>query len=319
VQLYKLKNADDLLDTFITSITRTIMNTENCSMHRTGLKIMKNIKLDRNRLNFSRGNFEEMNAKIFTFKFNGNLETFKNLMKYNGKNEKIIDECITYTNEEVNILLCPVPFTRGNLRFAYAAMVKNSSNKYEECVAKNSIFQNDEMDTFEYNQDVIVTQIVAKYLADDFLKKSPSEKSVRFIDIKLVDIPGKGYFSIEEFISGSFAKWSNNIGNLNESDYASTLDAFSHWTFSATRGYLTVSDLQGFRLNSNEYVLTDPAISCLVKQFTETDLGEDGINLFFKKHKCNHICDALGLKKHDLQTGEKRQITDKMTKIKSNK
>ena len=293
------------------------MNTENSCIHNTGSKIMKKVQIDRNRLNFRRDNFKELNATIYSFKFIGNLETFKNLMM--SRNQRKIDNSITFTNEKITVLLCPVPFTRGNLRFAYAAMMKNIADKYVECVAKNSIFQNDEMDTFEYNQQAIATQIVSKYLADDFLKKSPSEKSVRFIDIKLLDIEGKGYFSIEEFISGSFDKWSNNYGNLNENDYASTLDAFSHWTFSATSGYLAVSDLQGFRLNSNEYVLTDPAICCIVRQFTETDLGEVGINQYFLKHKCNHICDALKLKEHDLQTGEKRQNTDKMTKIKLKK
>ena len=292
------------------------MNSQIVSIHNTGSKELKNISLDRTRLNFQRGNFKEFNATLFTFKFTGDLDTFDDLIRRRNNDRKRIDRFIEYTSEKVNVLLCPVPFTRGNLRFAYAAMLKNTkTGKYEEYVAKNSIFMNE--DSFEYNQEAIITQVIAKYLAEDFLKKCPGEKAVRFIDIKLLEIRDKGFFSIEEFIGGSFIKWSNNIGNLNESDYTCTLDAFSHWTYSATSGYLTVSDLQGFRSSSNEYVLTDPAISCIIRQFTETDLGQDGIDQYFLKHKCNHICDAMKLKEHDLQTGEKRQKTGKETKLKS--
>ena len=45
-----------------------------------------------------------------------------------------------------------------------------------------------------------------------------------------------------------------------------------------------VNDLQGFRRgpkDKEEYVLTDPAISCIQRQFDLTDLGEQGIEYFF--------------------------------------
>jgi hypothetical protein len=59
-----------------------------------------------------------------------------------------------------------------------------------------------------------------------------------------------------------------------------------------------VNDLQGFRrgpIDKEEYVLTDPAISCIQRQFDLTDLGEQGIEYFFKKHECNFYCNALKL------------------------
>jgi hypothetical protein len=189
-------------------------------------------------------------------------------------------------------------------------------------VAKNSLFESDKKDTFEHNKQTILMQLVSKYLSEEFFKVSPSVKSIDFIDIKLIRIPEMGFYSIEKLIDGSFSKWSNNIGNLNENDYACTLDTFAHWTYEATREYLIVTDLQGFRSSSNDkYILTDPAISCIARQFTDTDLGEEGINLYFRSHKCNHICQELKLKKHELQSGEIRSYDPndpKLTKTKKN-
>ena len=153
-------------------------------------------------------------------------------------------------------------------------------------------------------------------MSDEFLKRSPSEKKIRFIDIKLIQIPETGeIFSVEEFRDGTFSKWSNNIGFINEINYACTLDAFAHWTYYATNEYLVVSDLQGFRSGNEEYILTDPSISCVERQFSLTDFGPVGIESYFNKHRCNHICTALELK----QFGEMREITERMTRVRVRK
>ena len=68
---------------------------------------------------------------------------------------------------------------------------------------------------------------------------------------------------------------------------------------------MVVADLQGFRRgdflnNKEEYILTDPTISCVESQFTSTDLGKFGIVKFFERHECNSHCNALKLKKNIL-------------------
>jgi hypothetical protein len=296
------------------------MNTQVTKLHNAEEKEMKQTLINRNL-----ENYKEYDATLFTFKFNGNLKTFEEIKKHTD--QKIISTYTDYEKkiklfdhdqEKVKVLLCSEAFARGNLRFAYKAkMFDKKTGNYEMFVAKNSIFKSDEKDKFEYNQQTILTQLVSKYLSEEFLKVSPSVKSIDFVDIKLIRIPEMGYYSIEKLIDGSFSKWSNNIGNLNENDYACTLDTFAHWTYEATHEYLIVTDLQGFRSSSNDkYILTDPAISCIARQFTDTDHGEKGISLYFRNHKCNHICQILNLKKHELQSGEIRDYNPKMTKTK---
>ena len=54
------------------------------------------------------------------------------------------------------------------------------------------------------------------------------------------------------------------------------------------------------KLDSGEHVfwLCDPAIHCEadLMRFAGTNLGKEGVKLFFHSHKCNNICRALKLK-----------------------
>src|SRR6185437_14393378 len=74
------------------------------------------------------------------------------------------------------------------------------------------------------------------------------------------------------------------------------LEAFAHFTYQYTEGYLVVYGLQGFDLN-NEFLLTDPVIYCVdLLRFGTTNLGKSGIQkCFLEKHKCNDICKKLKL------------------------
>ena len=56
-----------------------------------------------------------------------------------------------------------------------------------------------------------------------------------------------------------------------------------------------VVDLQGVE-RPNEFVLTDPCINCKAPLFGSTNMGEEGIKLFFQTHKCNSVCKTMGLK-----------------------
>ena len=78
--------------------------------------------------------------------------------------------------------------------------------------------------------------------------------------------------------------------------------AFSHFTNKWTKRFKIVVDLQGVLNTSGDvaaFELTDPAIHfdspngnrCV---FGRTDRGRKGIQEFFKTHKCNNLCKALG-------------------------
>ena len=99
-----------------------------------------------------------------------------------------------------------------------------------------------------------------------------------------------------KFRDGTFKRFNVNRGVIKE--YHSTLEAFAHFTYEHTEGYLVVYDLQGVELAS-KFLLTDPAIHCTDRlRFGRTNLGKRGIEKYFlARHKCNNVCEKLGLAK----------------------
>ena len=84
--------------------------------------------------------------------------------------------------------------------------------------------------------------------------------------------------------------------------------AFSHFTYMWTKREKIVCDLQGVLDTSQKppvFEFTDPVIHYKSKSgrrnvFGRTDKGHDGIKDFFKTHKCNNVCKALGLSPDNL-------------------
>ena len=55
------------------------------------------------------------------------------------------------------------------------------------------------------------------------------------------------YYTMEDIFPDynvRFKKFNSNWGYVNKEDFASTLNAFSHWTYDYTHHYLMVVDLQ---------------------------------------------------------------------------
>ncbi len=108
----------------------------------------------------------------------------------------------------------------------------------------------------------------------------------------------------EEFIEEVF-------NNTNTSHKFSTIEkefvpqAFSHFTYEASKKNFMVVDLQGVLKQNTDgtsvYHLTDPAIHKQKKKkfrswtFGRTDRGEKGMKAFFRTHQCNNLCKLLGL------------------------
>ena len=74
---------------------------------------------------------------------------------------------------------------------------------------------------------------------------------------------------------------------------------FSHFTWSVTDGDLLVCDLQGVWNADDGYLLTDPAMhrrpGAGRRARGGTDKGKEGIDNFFKTHRCSELCLELGL------------------------
>ena len=282
------------------SITSTIMHSKSLSMHSAHGKPMKSIAIDSGPIDWSTSKMKKVTATYWTAQYNGNLDTLK---------------CseITYQQKSVEMWIAHKPFAKGGLRYAFAALVNLGTASRPELVKsvlKESIFVDKEYNTAAYYKDLIEIQVIAKFLASEYAKVSMSVKSMKFIDVNLVqEMESEFYYSVEEYVDGTFKKWMNNAGVINEEDYACTLNSFSHWTFVASNEYLLVTDLQGFE-NGCNYVLTDPAITCLddYDRFTSTNLGKQGLKKFFESHQCNNLCENLLLKRHKHQLLPNRKL-----------
>lgn len=88
-------------------------------------------------------------------------------------------------------------------------------------------------------------QTIAAFLAQEFNKCTPGKK-VKFLKCKIIywKKDGKKHFMhLEPFYRGAkFRRFNSNAGVVQE--FHSTLEAFSHFTYQITKGYLTVTDLQ---------------------------------------------------------------------------
>lgn len=306
IKLFKLPSVGDLTELIAKTIMKTIKDTK--TLVPTKKQETKNIELSIEPIDWSLDKFKKVNAVLYQAPYSGDLNELKT---------KPID--FKESNIELNI--ADKPFDKGSLRYAYAAQANIGTDEapnYKKLVVKQSLFKGDEFNTLKYFKDLTENQVVSTFLAKKFFELTKPQKSLRFIDVSIIYVPERNeYYSVEEFIEGEFVKWISNDGVINEDIYSCTLDAFSHWSYEATRNYLIVTDLQGALVDNKEYILTDPAITSPddPDRFANTNLGAEGLKDFFSSHQCNHICRKLGLKKHEFQTLPDREETDLMTKL----
>lgn len=105
------------------------------------------------------------------------------------------------------------------------------------------------------------------------------------------------YYNIEELLpdyKAQYQKWNDNAGYVNQGNPSELLQAFSHWTYDVTASIMMVVDLQGVE-KEHQYVLTDPSIHCKESKFGETNFGDAGMTIFFRRHKCGSICKSMAL------------------------
>jgi hypothetical protein len=189
------------------------------------------------------------------------------------------------------------PFAQGALRVASYARTAASTNHF---VVKS--FKRNGKRLTHLAEDMRC-QALCKAFALDFNSILGETDLIDFIVttcLKSKSDVASGYecISLEPFIEGTYVKYNNNCGYVNEDipddRYNQAAQAFSHFTFERSQGRFLVSDLQGV---SNS--LTDPAIHTLDPDrfnLADTNLGKEGFKFFFSTHVCNSICKQLELK-----------------------
>ena len=201
-------------------------------------------------------------------------------------------------------------FAEGRFRRAYMGTWMNPSWKRGElCVVKEL------KDSFTWEpSDWDTTKLVqeeAQEMAEGFNAFSGTNYPIKFTEMDVMRVarndpnatPRVGESVIvEEYIEGSFKKWCNNYGFISQEAQttAKSMPAFMHWSWWHNDGQMMIADLQGVK-QSNGYLLTDPVIlsDSGNAEYGCTDMGVEGMAMFFVNHKCNLFCQKLPAPKFD--------------------
>ncbi|GBB86403.1 hypothetical protein RclHR1_12840001 [Rhizophagus clarus] len=192
------------------------------------------------------------------------------------------------------------PFSAGVEKYAYYGRdVKSYPTK--EMVIKEYLNDGKQNNPLEKYLEAVEISTVAYFLSEEFnfIARKKKIPKVNFLGVKLlrsgtVDLCTK-YYTVEPRLKDAeYKRFNANTGVITELRPA--LEAFAHFTYEYTKGYLVVCDLQGIELN-DEFLLTDPAIHCVDPlRFGRTNFGGNGIKqLFLANHRCNEICKKLKL------------------------
>ena len=197
----------------------------------------------------------------------------------------------------------PEHFAEGRFRRAYMATWTSPIwKKGQRCVVKEL------KDEFTWSpSDWDTTKMIqeeAQKMANGFNAFSKTNYPIKFTEMDVMPVLSRGDLEgtprvgesviVEEYIKGNFKKWCNNYGFISQEaeTTAISMPAFMHWSWWKNNGQVMIADLQGVK-QENGYLLTDPVILSDSDQYGCTDMGVEGMAMFFTKHRCNSFCQKL--------------------------
>ncbi|KAF0536075.1 kinase-like protein [Gigaspora margarita] len=154
--------------------------------------------------------------------------------------------------QDISFKLAPQPFSVSAERYAYFALDTGLGRANKLVIKK---YHDIKIGTIERYLESVEISNVAGFFSTVFNKEAKRvdvNKKVTFIDVKvLFDKTDNTYYSVEEYIDNTeFKKFNANSGLITE--FHSVLEAFAHFTYKYTEGYLVVYDLQGVDLHNEK-------------------------------------------------------------------
>jgi elongation factor 2 kinase len=220
-----------------------------------------------------------------------------------------------WTEDETIVKVEREPFTHGAMRSCYrmkkraqppASATNHRFHKLGWSYASNYVAKayvtDGEVDCSEKAKRAvrndILLQYEAQHWAEKFNEANPPSRIhfIRAYAIEFPDRPGKPWFAVERFITGtdsyghSFVKHNTNAGFVDADLRRVTPQVFSAHSFYASQGRRLVADIQGVG-----DLYTDPQVLSSDYRFGDGDLGPRGMALFFKSFRHCGMSDSLGI------------------------
>ncbi|KPI87323.1 myosin heavy chain kinase c-like protein [Leptomonas seymouri] len=188
---------------------------------------------------------------------------------------------------KTTVVLNPQPFSKGNMRASYYMI----DMRRLDCLLVAKRYLKSSVGEDQYFDDVSMHSISGHW-ARIFNAMNPPKK-VRFVPAAVLVLTNRSpplFLAMEPLLTGKFVKYNNNCGYVRR-NARWTPQAFSHFTYQASKHELMVVDIQGV----DDYY-TDPQIlSPDGEGYGRGNLGRKGIRRFLESHKCNDVCRAVGL------------------------
>ena len=198
-----------------------------------------------------------------------------------------------------DVIVDELPFSEGAMRYAFYMYDITLNQALIGKLPKK--IKNDQNNLDFFSKD-IESVIICQHLVNSFNERiveflPSSDLILNFVHTFVYNIKIGGRTKLlywtENLIKGKYEKYNNNDGWVKNggNESGKVAQAFSHFSWQITKGYMMIVDLQGVG-----GILTDPQIHCLDKsKFGQGNLGYFGIIKFFLSHRCNKYCNDLGL------------------------
>jgi hypothetical protein len=189
-------------------------------------------------------------------------------------------------------------YATGAFKNVYKGKYDEGERNGEDCVAKSFISGSVyEESYFAVEMKVVARalQVINKFNADSIIDKQIwlNEPTVWTYE------ESKEKVLVEPMIH-NFEKFNSNTGWTPDkmTPWIEVMQALSHYSYHSSQRSVLFCDLQGGSYKDG-FIITDPVIMSLTREFGPTDLGPEGISTFFARHKCNSYCRAQWIKPED--------------------
>ena len=208
---------------------------------------------------------------------------------------------ISHYTVNTKCIIDKIPFNEGALRYAYYLYDEEVKMKYVAKLDKEIDNKRNNLKGYSRElESITICHHISNEFDERIVNIVPNGQTnilLKYVHCYIYQITSPSsshkYYYVENYIPGQYIKYNNNTGWTRNDIAEQTLvaQAFSHFSYQYTQGYLMIVDLQGVG-----GFLTDPQIHCLDEdRFGVGNLGYTGFIKFFLTHNCNKYCKALGL------------------------